>query len=87
MNICFQLFKKFFETNTSGDPSADTATILTLEGRTFPVDVMYTHRPVPNYLTASVETVLALHREEKPGDILVFLTGQEEVEKGVDQLR
>ena len=45
------------------------------------------HRPVPNYLTATVETVLAIHREERSGDVLAFLTGQEEVEKAVSELK
>ena len=44
-------------------------------------------RPVANYVTSAVESVLALHREGKSGDILVFLTGQEEVETTVAQLR
>ncbi|XP_064393087.1 probable ATP-dependent RNA helicase DHX35 isoform X2 [Halichondria panicea] len=82
-----ELFRSFFETNTTGDRHSDTATIITLEGRTYPVEVLYTTRPVADYLTASVETVLALHRGEKPGDVLVFLTGQEEVERGVEQLK
>lgn len=51
------------------------------------MEVLYTRRPVANYLTAAVETVLALHRGEGPGDVLVFLTGQEEVEQVVEQLR
>ena len=86
-NLFVQLFKKFFETNTSSDRTKDTAVVMTLEGRTFPVDIQYTRRPVANYLTASVETVLAIHRGEGPGDVLMFLTGQEEVEKTVEQLR
>ena len=44
-------------------------------------------RPVANYVTSTVETVLALHREERNGDILAFLTGQEEVETAVNQLK
>ena len=32
--------------------------------------------PVPDYIKASVDAVLGIHMEEKPGDILVFLTGQ-----------
>ena len=82
-----QLFKKFFETNTSKDPSKDTATIMTIEGRVFPVDVFYVKQPVADYLMATVKTVLAIHREEGPGDVLAFLTGQEEVEKTVAELR
>ena len=38
-------------------------------------------------MTSTVETVLVLHREERNGDILVFLTGQEEVETSIAQLR
>lgn len=40
-----------------------------------------------NYITSTVETVLALHREERNGDVLAFLTGQEEVDTAVYQLR
>lgn len=36
---------------------------------------------------STVETVLALHREERNGDVLAFLTGQEEVETTIAQLR
>ena len=82
-----QLFKKFFETNTTKDPSKDTATIMTIEGRAFPVDVYYVKQAVANYLMATVKTVLAIHREEGPGDVLAFLTGQEEVEKAVAELK
>ena len=31
---------------------------------------------------AAVEAVAALHREDLPGDVLVFLTGQDECEAG-----
>eukprot|EP00002_Diphylleia_rotans_P021258 TRINITY_DN413_c0_g1_i7.p1 TRINITY_DN413_c0_g1~~TRINITY_DN413_c0_g1_i7.p1 ORF type:complete len:243 (-),score=48.42 TRINITY_DN413_c0_g1_i7:97-825(-) len=34
-----ELFKNFFNTNTSGDPSKDTATILSVEGRQHPVGI------------------------------------------------
>ena len=81
------MFKKFFETNTTSDRSKDTATIMTIEGRAFPVDVFYVKQPVANYMISTVKTVLAIHREEGPGDVLAFLTGQEEVEKTVAELR
>ena len=41
-----QLFKKFFDTNHSGDPSKDTAYIMTIEGRAYPIDVHYLKRLV-----------------------------------------
>ena len=40
----FQLFKKFFELNTSKDPSRDTATIVTVEGREYDVKLYYVNR-------------------------------------------
>lgn len=32
--------------------------------------------PVPDYVKATVETVLKIHETEDDGDILAFLTGQ-----------
>ena len=51
------------------------------------MDIFYTKQPVPNYLMATVETALAIHREQGMGDVLAFLTGQEEVEKAVAEIR
>uniref|UniRef100_A0A8D3A7L7 RNA helicase n=1 Tax=Scophthalmus maximus TaxID=52904 RepID=A0A8D3A7L7_SCOMX len=80
-------FHDFFNLNESGDPNKDTCGILTVEGRTFPVDVFYTVSPVPDYVKATVETVLKIHETEDDGDVLAFLTGQEEVEKVVSLLQ
>ncbi|KAK6185965.1 hypothetical protein SNE40_008091 [Patella caerulea] len=78
--------QEFFNTNETNNPENDTAAILTIEGREYPVDIHYTIDPVPNYLKSSVETVMKIHLTEKPGDVLVFLTGQDEVQKVVDML-
>ncbi|MGH0164759.1 UNVERIFIED_CONTAM: hypothetical protein FKN15_047917 [Acipenser sinensis] len=79
-------FRDFFNLNESGNPSKDTCGILTVEGRTFPVDVFYTMSPVPDYVKATVETVMKIHESEGDGDVLAFLTGQEEVERVVSML-
>ena len=79
-------FFKFFNTNTSGDHSKDTAYIMTVEGRMFPVDIHYTIDPVPNYVQATVSTVMKLHHSEPAGDVLAFMTGQEEVDDVVRSL-
>ena len=50
-----------------------------LQGRQHPVDILYTGLPEDSYLDAALTTVLQVHLEEQPGDILVFLTGQEEI--------
>ncbi|XP_038065220.1 probable ATP-dependent RNA helicase DHX40 isoform X2 [Patiria miniata] len=39
-----------------------------------------------NYVTKVVDTVLDIHLEQKTGDILVFLTGQAEIEKACDTI-
>lgn len=56
------------------------APIFTIPGRTFPVEIMYTKEPETDYLDASLITVMQIHLSEPPGDILLFLTGQEEID-------
>ena len=59
----------------------DDASIFTIPGRMFPVDILYTKAPEADYIDAVVVTVLQVHiTQELPGDILVFLSGQEEIE-------
>ncbi|ORC85188.1 pre-mRNA splicing factor ATP-dependent RNA helicase [Trypanosoma theileri] len=57
-----------------------------IEGRTFPVQVNYLAEPTEDYLDCALKTVMKLHLEEPPGDVLVFLTGQEEIELGGERL-
>ena len=58
----------------------DRAPIFNIPGRRFPVDIHYTVAPEADYLDAAVVTALQIHVRQPPGDILVFLTGQEEIE-------
>ncbi|CAI8614223.1 unnamed protein product [Vicia faba] len=51
-----------------------------IQGRQFPVDLFYTRFPETDYLDAALITIFQVHLGEPPGDILVFLTGQEEIE-------
>ncbi|GKT40091.1 pre-mRNA-splicing factor ATP-dependent RNA helicase prp16 [Colletotrichum spaethianum] len=52
----------------------------TIPGRTFPVDVMFHRSPVEDYVDQAVQQVLAIHVSMDQGDILVFMTGQEDIE-------
>ncbi|KAH8175753.1 helicase associated domain (HA2) domain-containing protein [Sarocladium implicatum] len=52
----------------------------TIPGRTFPVDVMFHRSPVEDYVDQAVQQVLAIHVSMEQGDILVFMTGQEDIE-------
>ena len=58
----------------------DGAPIFAIPGRRYPVDVYYTKAPESDYLDAAVMTVLQIHKTQPPGDVLVFLTGQAEIE-------
>ncbi|KAG5584292.1 hypothetical protein H5410_044726 [Solanum commersonii] len=51
-----------------------------VQGRQFPVDIFYTHKPETDCIDAALITIFQIHLEEGPGDVLVFLTGQEEIE-------
>jgi ATP-dependent RNA helicase DHX8/PRP22 len=54
--------------------------IFTIPGRTFPVEVLYSKEPESDYLDTALLTVMQIHITEEPGDILVFLTGQDEID-------
>lgn len=65
-----QKFSEFF----------DEAPTFRIPGRRFPVDIYYTKAPEADYIDACVVSVLQIHATQPLGDILVFLTGQEEIE-------
>lgn len=51
-----------------------------IPGRTFPVEVLFTKTPVEDYVDAAVTQALQIHVGRGAGDILIFMTGQEDVE-------
>jgi hypothetical protein len=55
-------------------------------GRVFPVDIAYASERPRSYLETAIETTWDLHRSQGPGDILLFLTGQEEIESACKRL-
>ena len=56
------------------------APVLYVAGRQHRVDVWYTERQVEDYVDAALATVLQVHGDagREAGDMLVFLTGQDE---------
>ena len=56
------------------------APLMKVPGRLHPVEIFYTQEPERDYLEAAIRTVVQIHVNEPPGDILVFLTGEEEIE-------
>ncbi|CAN1351274.1 Pre-mRNA-splicing factor ATP-dependent RNA helicase DEAH1 [Linum perenne] len=65
----------------------DVAPIFKIPGRRYPVEIHYTRAPEADYLDAAIVTVLQIHVTQSPGDILVFFTGQEEIETAEETLK
>jgi ATP-dependent RNA helicase DHX8/PRP22 len=60
--------------------------IFTIPGRLFPVTVLYSKSPEQDYLDAALITVMQIHLSQPPGDILLFLTGKEEIDTACEIL-
>ncbi|KAJ2389116.1 hypothetical protein GGI23_005903, partial [Coemansia sp. RSA 2559] len=64
----------------------DDAPVFRIPGRPYPISIYYTKAPEANYLQACVVTVLQIHSTQPKGDILVFLTGQDEIEQAQENI-
>ncbi|CAN6625011.1 pre-mRNA-splicing factor ATP-dependent RNA helicase Prp22p [Trichomonascus vanleenenianus] len=60
--------------------------VFEIPGRTHEVQILYTKEPEFDYVEAALTTVMQIHVSEPAGDILVFLTGREEIETGCEVL-
>ncbi|PKA51639.1 putative pre-mRNA-splicing factor ATP-dependent RNA helicase [Apostasia shenzhenica] len=83
----------FFRTRKKNDGQASEdngpniePSILSVEGKGFPVEIFYVEEPVSDYLRAAVDAVLLIHEKEPVGDVLVFLTGQDDIDAAVQLL-
>jgi pre-mRNA-splicing factor ATP-dependent RNA helicase DHX16 len=65
----------------------DYAPIFRIPGRRYPVDILYTKAPEADYMDAAVVTTLQIHVTQPAGDVLIFFTGQEEIETCEEILR
>ncbi|XP_027088374.1 pre-mRNA-splicing factor ATP-dependent RNA helicase DEAH7 isoform X1 [Coffea arabica] len=54
--------------------------IFYIPGRTFPVQTLYSKSPCEDYVEAAVKQAMTIHITSAPGDILIFMTGQDEIE-------
>lgn len=63
------------------------APLIQVPGRTFPVDIYYTPQPEKDYFEASIRTAMQIHCSEPEGDILLFLTGEEEIEEASKRIK
>lgn len=77
-------FQRYF---TSSGFDDDLLSIFTIPGRTFPVQVLYTRQTPTDWVEAAVKQVISIHVSQGPGDILVFMTGQEDIETCCSAIR
>ncbi|KAL8911123.1 MAG: hypothetical protein Q9171_003661 [Xanthocarpia ochracea] len=71
---------------TTNDVGGDIGRIISLEGRMYPVDVFYLEEPAGDYVDRAVKTVFDIHSTEGEGDILVFMTGREEIDTTIEMI-
>jgi ATP-dependent RNA helicase DDX35 len=71
---------------TDSELGGDVGRIINLEGRMYPVDVLYLETPAEDYVERAIQTVFDIHTKEPDGDILVFLTGREEIDTAVQAI-
>ncbi|CAI7674927.1 ATP-dependent RNA helicase DHX35 [Penicillium manginii] len=82
-------FLRFFtddEFNPEAEPAdlgGSVGRIISLEGRMYPVDTLFLESPAEDYVERAVKTVLDIHTQEPDGDVLLFLTGREEIDRAI----
>ena len=54
--------------------------VFRIPGRTFPVETYFAKSVQEDYVMAAVKQTLQIHFNSPPGDILIFMTGQEDIE-------
>ncbi|PVH39496.1 hypothetical protein PAHAL_5G518800 [Panicum hallii] len=86
MSTFFNIRRKNSLLGSSDDLPNPEPAILSVEGKGYTVEIHYVEEPVSDYLRAAVNTVLLIHEKEPPGDILVFLTGQDDIDAAVKLL-
>ncbi|XP_057486988.1 probable pre-mRNA-splicing factor ATP-dependent RNA helicase DEAH4 isoform X1 [Actinidia eriantha] len=60
--------------------------ILNVPGKLFPVEIFYSAERPKSYLESSFKTAIDIHVKEPEGDILIFMTGQDDIDKLVKKL-
>ncbi|KAJ9273469.1 hypothetical protein DTO271D3_2532 [Paecilomyces variotii] len=70
----------------NGELGGSVGRIISLEGRMYPVDILYLESPAEDYVERAVKTIFDIHTQEPDGDILVFLTGREEIDATIQMI-
>ncbi|KAK3118638.1 hypothetical protein QOZ80_9BG0702860 [Eleusine coracana subsp. coracana] len=60
--------------------------VLNIPGTLFPVEKLYSTERPTNYIESALRTSIDIHVKEPPGDILIFMTGKDDIDKMVSKL-
>jgi pre-mRNA-splicing factor ATP-dependent RNA helicase DHX38/PRP16 len=58
-----------------------------IPGRTFPVETVFAKNPVDDYVDAAVKQAIQIHCQPASGDMLIFMTGQADIETTCEVLK
>jgi HrpA-like RNA helicase len=67
--------------------SFDNAVFFQIPVQTYPVEILYSRVDIPNYSVASCRLVKHIHDTMGAGDIILFLTGEGDIEQVCAELR
>ena len=79
-------FSRDDNTDTNPTKAAPVGRIVSLEGRAYPVDILYLEAPCEDYVEQAVNVAFDIHTNESEGDILIFMTGREEIDKVLQKI-
>ncbi|XLU18167.1 hypothetical protein S245_054233, partial [Arachis hypogaea] len=68
------------ETLKDSDLDKYRVPIYHIPGRTFPATTLWRKTPVEDYVEGAVQQAMRIHITSPPGDILIFMTSQDEIE-------
>lgn len=75
MNLLYNYFAQDFQCDT-----------IEVSGRSYPIEDTYLDDDVENYVQTSVTKAIEIHQSGEIGDILVFLTGPDEIDLALNEL-
>lgn len=59
---------------------------LSVPGKLYPVEILHSKERPTSYLESALKTAIDIHVREPEGDMLIFMTGQDDIEKLVSKL-
>ncbi|KAM6499093.1 pre-mRNA-splicing factor ATP-dependent RNA helicase PRP43 [Amanita muscaria] len=71
-----KVFRKYF----SLDDGKTVAKLLEIQDQSYPVEVFHIKQPKHDFLQTAIQAIIYIHGRDEPGDILLFLTGEGEIE-------